>query len=297
MSIISGKPSQHLQNRGKVEPPAAYDYSHSPPNLQNNGQSSRTELNWPLDSRRYRTRSLSPLNTRSQDPHVSIANRTRELEDDIILINDDPQKLEGANTDGLVSRLSLPVREKSIWDALRRGMPWNKNADPSSTSPTRIAAINEDYGSAQPAQLPTLQDLGRNDIQTRVPWKFSTAGIGGRAHTAAPSSSRRISTPMKVGVGGRAQTAAPSSSRHISTPMTVMSLSYRQLLQQRLQKYQWSATFQVESDGPMDNARWSGAFRIGEVTIGVSDWEGTKDMAIEAAAQSALGWLNQYGYH
>jgi hypothetical protein len=40
-----------------------------------------------------------------------------------------------------------------------------------------------------------------------------------------------------------------------------------------------------------------GAFRIGEVTIGVPGWQPSKDLAKEEAAQSALGWLNQYGYH
>lgn len=47
----------------------------------------------------------------------------------------------------------------------------------------------------------------------------------------------------------------------------------------------------------MHKQRWKGAFCIGEVTIGVSDWEDTEDMAKEVAAQSSLGWFDHYGYH
>jgi hypothetical protein len=73
--------------------------------------------------------------------------------------------------------------------------------------------------------------------------------------------------------------------------------SCRQLLQQRLQKYRWSATFHAAADGPQHGQKWRGAFRIRDVVIGVSGWEYSKNGAKEAAARSALGWLNQYGYH
>jgi hypothetical protein len=33
------------------------------------------------------------------------------------------------------------------------------------------------------------------------------------------------------------------------------------------------------------------------VMIGISDWKPSKGEAKEEAAQSALGWLNQQGYH
>ena len=73
--------------------------------------------------------------------------------------------------------------------------------------------------------------------------------------------------------------------------------SCRQLLQQRLQKYHWSATFHVEVDGPQHDQKWRGAFRIHHVVVGVSGWESSKGGAKEAAARSALEWLDQYGYY
>jgi hypothetical protein len=80
-------------------------------------------------------------------------------------------------------------------------------------------------------------------------------------------------------------------------PTRVKTLSYCRLLQQRLQKYRWVGAFRVKADGPMHKQRWKGAFCIGEVIIGISDWEDTEDMAKEVAAQSSLGWLDQHGYH
>jgi hypothetical protein len=100
----------------------------------------------------------------------------------------------------------------------------------------------------------------------------------------------------------RAQTAGPSGRRAEQAPMLPQQptmgqpQSCRQLLAIRLQKYRWSATFQVEPDGPQHNQRWRGVFRVGEITIGVSGHQPSKALAKEEAAQSALSWLNEYGY-
>ncbi|PVG04405.1 hypothetical protein CPB86DRAFT_778676 [Serendipita vermifera] len=94
------------------------------------------------------------------------------------------------------------------------------------------------------------------------------------------------------------RTAAPSSSRQRDnqTQHRAQSLSYRQLLQQRLQKYGWSATFNVECTGPQHAQQWSGSFWIGGIKIGQSSWHSSKDAAKEEAAQHSLTWFNTYGY-
>ncbi|KAG8819200.1 hypothetical protein FRC19_010034 [Serendipita sp. 401] len=121
--------------------------------------------------------------------------------------------------------------------------------------------------------------------------------------TTAPSSTRRYTSTETV---RRPMTTAPSSGRHSSTsagvvasrpPSRPQSLSYRQLLQQRLQKYQWTASFHVEMTGPVRNPLWSGSFWLGGTKIGQSSWHTTKDAAKEDAAKQALNWLNTYGYH
>jgi hypothetical protein len=79
-------------------------------------------------------------------------------------------------------------------------------------------------------------------------------------------------------------------------PPRAQSLSYRQLLQQRLQKYGWSARFDVENDGPQHAQKWRGTFWRGSYMLGQSSWCSRKDAAKEEAAKHALAWLNQYGY-
>jgi hypothetical protein len=71
----------------------------------------------------------------------------------------------------------------------------------------------------------------------------------------------------------------------------------RQLLERLIGKYRWSAAFHAEVDGPQHEQKWRGAFYIGGAIVGVSGWESSKGGAKEAAARSALGWLNQHGYH
>ncbi|KAG8808812.1 hypothetical protein FRC18_004840 [Serendipita sp. 400] len=120
--------------------------------------------------------------------------------------------------------------------------------------------------------------------------------------TTAPSSTRRYTSTETV---RRPMTTAPSSGRHSSTsagavsrpPSRPQSLSFRQLLQQRPQKYQWTASFHVEMTGPVRNPLWSGSFWLGGTKIGQSSWHTTKDAAKEDAAKQALNWLNTYGYH
>ncbi|PVF90966.1 hypothetical protein CPB86DRAFT_668538, partial [Serendipita vermifera] len=72
--------------------------------------------------------------------------------------------------------------------------------------------------------------------------------------------------------------------------------SYRQLLQQRLQKYGWTATFNVECTGPQHAQQWSGLFWIEGTKIGQSSWHSSKDAAKEEAAQHSLAWFNTYEY-
>jgi dsRNA-specific ribonuclease len=90
------------------------------------------------------------------------------------------------------------------------------------------------------------------------------------------------------------RTAAPSSSRQRDngTQHRAQSLSYRQLLQQRLQKHGWSATFNPECIGPQHAQQWSGSFWIGDTKIGQSSWHSSKDAAKEEAAQRSMAWFD-----
>ncbi|KAG8751940.1 hypothetical protein FRC14_007494 [Serendipita sp. 396] len=108
----------------------------------------------------------------------------------------------------------------------------------------------------------------------------------------------------------RSATTAPRSNRHSASPETSIRrntsqtttrpqpLSYRQLLQQRLQKYQWTATFHVTRTriGTARNPLWSGSFWMGGTQIGQSSSHTRRDAAKEEAAKAALNWLNTYGY-
>ncbi|KAG8819199.1 hypothetical protein FRC19_010033 [Serendipita sp. 401] len=98
----------------------------------------------------------------------------------------------------------------------------------------------------------------------------------------------------------RSTTAAPSSSQHdmsSEASNAPKALSYRQLLQQRLQKYQFTATFHAEMTGPVRTPLWSGSFWLGSFKIGQSFCHAKKGDAKEEAAKEALNWLNTYGYH
>jgi hypothetical protein len=75
------------------------------------------------------------------------------------------------------------------------------------------------------------------------------------------------------------------------------SLSGRQLLNQRLQKYKLPAVFRVNLVGPAQEPRWKGSFWIKDTLLGTSRLEHSKTAAKEGAAMSALKWLNNNHYY
>jgi hypothetical protein len=88
------------------------------------------------------------------------------------------------------------------------------------------------------------------------------------------------------------QTSAPEVPRRLAA-----SLSGRQLLNQRLQKYKLPAVFHADVVGPGQNQRWKGSFWIKGTFIGSSKLERTKGAAKEGAAMAALKWLNTNHYY
>jgi hypothetical protein len=80
-------------------------------------------------------------------------------------------------------------------------------------------------------------------------------------------------------------------------PRNARHLSYRQLLQQRLQKYRLPSSYYVESSGPEHAQKYRVVFLIGNHWMPCSDIKYSKTSAAkEEAAGLALLWLNQYGY-
>jgi len=75
------------------------------------------------------------------------------------------------------------------------------------------------------------------------------------------------------------------------------SLSGRQLLNQRLQKYKLPAVFRVHLVGPPQQPRWKGSFWIKDTLLGCSRLEHSKAAAKEGAAMAALKWLNSNHYY
>jgi dsRNA-specific ribonuclease len=89
----------------------------------------------------------------------------------------------------------------------------------------------------------------------------------------------------------------PSSNCELRLPQPspkAQSSSHRQLLQQRLRKYQWSFTFSVDCSGPQHAQLWKVSFLLGSAMIGESTWFTNKDAAKENAAMQALAWLNTH---
>lgn len=73
----------------------------------------------------------------------------------------------------------------------------------------------------------------------------------------------------------------------------------RQLLEQRLRKYQWHAT--LHADGSEQSPPWRGVISVGGpqfgmLSFGISGWHYSKDEVEEEAADIALKWLDEYGY-
>jgi hypothetical protein len=88
------------------------------------------------------------------------------------------------------------------------------------------------------------------------------------------------------------QASGPETPRRLAA-----SLSGRQLLNQRLQKYKLPAVFHADVVGPGQNQRWKGSFWIKGTFIGSSKLERTKGAAKEGAAMAALKWLNTNHYY
>ncbi|PVF90813.1 hypothetical protein CPB86DRAFT_720520, partial [Serendipita vermifera] len=76
-----------------------------------------------------------------------------------------------------------------------------------------------------------------------------------------------------------------------------VSLSARQLLNQRLQRYKLPAMFRADPVGPADNQRWKGTFWIKDTLIGASKLGRSKAQAKEGAVLSAIRWVNTNHYH
>jgi hypothetical protein len=81
-------------------------------------------------------------------------------------------------------------------------------------------------------------------------------------------------------------------------PINTRHISYRQLLHQRLQKYQWlRASFHVEHRGPGHARKYRVVFSIRGYWMKCSDnWYTKKSAAKEEAARLTLLWLDQCGY-
>ncbi|PVG04386.1 hypothetical protein CPB86DRAFT_778642, partial [Serendipita vermifera] len=69
----------------------------------------------------------------------------------------------------------------------------------------------------------------------------------------------------------------------------------RQRFNERLQKYHWSARFDMKQDGPQHVQRWRCFCYIRNTFVGCSEWYSNKDAAKEEAAGHALEWMDKYG--
>lgn len=95
----------------------------------------------------------------------------------------------------------------------------------------------------------------------------------------------------------RAWSTLSSSRERYQSFSYVQSLSYREMLHQRLQKYQWELTFSIDCIGPNHALLWKASLFLGSTKRGESTWFTNKDAAKEEAAMRALEWLNVHGYH
>jgi dsRNA-specific ribonuclease len=77
-------------------------------------------------------------------------------------------------------------------------------------------------------------------------------------------------------------------------PSEVQPLSNRQLLYERLQRYQLQSTFSVDCSGPQHAQSWKVSFFLGSTMIGESGWFMNKDAAKEDAAMQALAWIDTH---
>jgi len=116
------------------------------------------------------------------------------------------------------------------------------------------------------------------------------------AHTLSQSSSRP-SEITKVSPDDWNSANASGSGSSEPPRKLAASLSGRQLLNQRLQKYKLPAIFHADVVGPGQNQRWKGSFFIKGTFIGSSKLERSKGAAKEGAAMAALKWLNTNHYY
>jgi hypothetical protein len=118
---------------------------------------------------------------------------------------------------------------------------------------------------------------------------------------AGASVSASMRPPQIPGSGYTVSEATgPSSSAEThqqANSKLATSLSGRQLLNQRLQKYKLPAVFHANLVGPAWEPRWKGSFWIKGTLLGSSQLEPSKTAAKESAAMSALTWLNNNHYY
>ena len=214
-----------------------------------------------------------------------------------------------------ISILPLPRQPSAIEPSTTNSLtfpstPMYQQQQPYSTLPnSNIADIKDaDAQSATVHAVPTIIFSIPNDTpntsagtsaKSKTPSTAATsASIATWVHNPPsnfPWPRKKTEDPIK-----RSRTTAPSSSREFQRPPQpprAQSLSYRQLFQQRLQKYQWQSTFSVDCTGPRHSPLWKVSFFLGSTKIGESTWFADKDLAKENAAMQSLGWLNTYGYH
>ena len=122
---------------------------------------------------------------------------------------------------------------------------------------------------------------------------------GPSAGTAGTSASA-LTTPLQI-PGSEYHAPQPaeetSSATQQRNPKLAASLSGRQLLNQRLQKYKLPAIFRANLVGTPQEPRWKGSFWIKGTLLGSSKVEHSKSAAKEGAAMSALKWLNNNHYY
>jgi hypothetical protein len=126
---------------------------------------------------------------------------------------------------------------------------------------------------------------------SQEPSHLNEATTSTQAHT---NTSETTVNPLAVVQEG--PTTAIQAGPSVERPLAV-SLSARQLLNQRLQKYKLPAMFRADPVGPADNQRWKGTFWIKDTLIGASKLERSKALAKESAALSAIKWLNTNHYY
>lgn len=150
----------------------------------------------------------------------------------------------------------------------------------------------------------TFIRTAREDV-SHTPSFFDAGSSSQRlTRSLGPSFARRAPSPLDLSLSGpgnvsqAAESSGPvSSTSQQRIPKLAPSLSGRQLLNQRLQKYKLPAIFRANLVGPAQAPRWKGSFWIKDTMLGTSNLEHSKAAAKEGAAMSALKWLNTNHYY